>query len=257
MTIFGSYARYYDVFYKDKDYAGETRFVVQLLRRHAPDARRLLELGCGTGHHGALLAEAGYEVHGVDTSGEMLERARTRKAELAPAIASRLELSPGDARSVRIAKTFDAIVSLFHVMSYQQTNADLDAALATATAHLPVGGVLLFDCWYGPAVLAERPSVRVRRLEDDELRVVRVAEPVLRANDNCVDVNYHVMAIDKRTAQVEELRETHTMRYLFHPEVERMLADAGFELVEAAEWMTGRPCSLETWNAYFIARKRG
>ena len=46
------------------------------------------------------------------------------------------------------------------------TNADLLAAFATAREHLNPGGVFIFDCWYGPAVLAERPSVRIKRMED-------------------------------------------------------------------------------------------
>jgi len=38
--------------------------------------RRLLDLGCGTGEHSRFLASAGFEVTGVDASGEMLAAAR-------------------------------------------------------------------------------------------------------------------------------------------------------------------------------------
>lgn len=56
MTIFGGYARYYDLLYRDKDYAGEAEYVARTIRSAVPDARDILELGSGTGRHGRLLA---------------------------------------------------------------------------------------------------------------------------------------------------------------------------------------------------------
>ena len=38
--------------------------------------RRVLDVGCGTGRLSALLAERGAKVWGIDSSGEMLERAQ-------------------------------------------------------------------------------------------------------------------------------------------------------------------------------------
>ena len=51
MSVFADYAEYYDLFYRDKDYAGEAAFVRGLVRQRAPKARTLLELGCGTAAH--------------------------------------------------------------------------------------------------------------------------------------------------------------------------------------------------------------
>lgn len=50
-----------------------------LLRRYLPergDGLRLLDVGCGTGHHMARLRQRGFEVAGVDGSEEMLRYAR-------------------------------------------------------------------------------------------------------------------------------------------------------------------------------------
>ena len=59
---------------------------------------------------------------------------------------------------LRLAGTFDAVIALFHVVSYQTTEHDLRATFATAARHLNPGGVLLFDVWHGPAVLAQQPE---------------------------------------------------------------------------------------------------
>ena len=53
---------------------------------------------------------------------------------------------------------------------------------------------------------------------------------------------------------MEELRETHHMRYLFRPELELLLAEAEMRVIEAAEWMTGRPAGFDTWGVCFVVR---
>jgi SAM-dependent methyltransferase len=263
-AAFGAYSAYYDLLYRDKDYAGEAAYVQSLLARHHPEGRSILDLGCGTGRHALLLAEQGYRVCGVDLSREMLARAERQLADATPEQAARRASSGagpsfhlGDARSARLGQAFDAVVSLFHVMSYQNTNADLTAAFETAKAHLKPGGIFVFDCWYGPAVLKLGPSVRIGRFEDDRTSVIRIAEPVLHPNRNVVDVNYQVLIKDKASGTLDELRETHCMRYLFTPEVEQLLQQVGFQLEAAVEFMTGGPLSLATWTAVFVARLPG
>jgi SAM-dependent methyltransferase len=253
MSVFGVYAKYYDLLYRDKDYAGEAAYVHNLIQRDFPGARSVLELGSGTGKHAVMLAERAYEVSGVDRSAEMVALARTRALELENA---RVAFSQGDIRSVRLGRTFDIVVSLFHVMSYQTTNEDLAAATATAATHLAPGGGFIFDCWYGPAVLMQRPEVRVKRLDDDDISVTRVAEPGLSLSENTVDVGYTMFVRDKKTQAWSTFNETHRMRYLFVPEVTQMLADAGLELVRAEEWVTGREPHAGSWSTVFIARKR-
>lgn len=144
MAVFGAYSRYYDLLYRDKDYAGEAAYVRSLIERTKPGARTLLDLGCGTGRHDALLAELGYSVTGVDRSSEMLEVARASAAKLGPEKAPRFE--QGDVRTVRLGKTFDVVVSLFHVVSYMTTNADLKQAFRTAREHLAPGGSSFSTC---------------------------------------------------------------------------------------------------------------
>ena len=183
MTTFGSYAQYYDLLYRDKPYAAEAGHLHELLRAHAPGARALLELGCGTGAHAVALAALGYEIHGIDASATMLALAQPRASAV-------VSFALGDARTVRVPRRFDAVISLFHVMSYQTSNADLAAAFATARAHLEPGGTFVFDCWYGPAVLTDRPTVRTRAVEDDRIALTRTSEPALHAVRNVVDVRF-------------------------------------------------------------------
>lgn len=253
-TIFGRYASYYNLLYKNKDYAGEAAYVNKHIQRHYPGARTVLSLGCGTGNHDFELAKFGYEITGIDMSEEMLTSANSCLSSL-PHLSSTGSCSfhRGDIRSIRLNQTFDVVISLFHVMSYQTTNSDLEAAFETASAHLHSEGIFLFDFWYGPSVLTQKPEVRVKRMEDNDIRIVRIAEPVMHVNENVVDVNYTVFIEEKKTGEVEQMRETHNMRYLFLPEIDNVLKGCGFQLKESHAWMTDYSLACDHWAGIVVA----
>ncbi|MCS4054126.1 class I SAM-dependent DNA methyltransferase [Salinibacter ruber] len=249
MSVFDAYAEYYDLLYAGKEYEEEVEYVEQHIQSYTDGAERLLDLGCGTGRHGLAFANRGFEVMGIDQSTRMVEAARARtEGERS------VEVTEGDVRSVRLDRTFDIVTALFHVVSYQQTNEDLRRTLDTVRRHLSPDGLFLFDCWYGPTVLTVRPEVRVKRLENDDVRVIRIAEPEMQANANLVNVNYTIFVEDKAQNRVEELKETHTMRYLFAPEVTSLLEDFGFAVRLYEEWRTGREAGFDTWSVMFVAQ---
>jgi SAM-dependent methyltransferase len=250
---FLEYAQYYDLLYRDKDYQAEADYVANLIQKLDPEVRSILELGSGTGIHASLLADRGFEIHGIERSPEMLTRSilLTNRSN---SQSGRLSFSHGDIREIRLDKTFDAVIALFHVISYQTTNEDVTAAFATARQHMKSGGLFIFDVWYGPAVLTARPSVRIKRREDVCLSITRLAEPVLHVNENLVDVNYQVFVTKLATQDIQTLKETHAMRYFFKPEIERIAEQAGFNLIYAEEWLTGAPISDATWGACFVLR---
>jgi SAM-dependent methyltransferase len=247
MSVFNEYARYYDLLYRDKDYRGEADYVQGLIRKHRPGARTILNLGCGSGRHDRCLADLGYTVTGVDVSEEMLAVARKTTKEN-----DTVEYLLGDIRSLRLQREFDIVISLFHVMSYQITNRDLVDAFHTARLHLKPEGAFLFDCWYGPGVLTDRPAVRVKTLEDERIKVTRIAEPAMNANLNVVDVNYRIFIKDKGNHTTEEIVETHRMRYLFEPEVRELLSQAGFTILSSEEWLSAASLGFSSWNAVFV-----
>jgi cyclopropane fatty-acyl-phospholipid synthase-like methyltransferase len=248
---FLAYSEYYDLLYADKDYEGEAEYVLELLNKHASSPiGTMLELGCGTGAHAELFARKGCRVHGIDMSSHMLKRAHQRAATSTHS--AKLKFDLGDVRSFRTDGRFDAVISLFHVTSYQTTNADLEAMFETAARHLNPGGVFLFDFWYGPAVLSERPTVRVKRFSNERVSITRIAEPVLEDCNNVVEVQYSI-SVRKGTDSPVEMFEKHRMRYLFLPELEAMLGKHGFKITASKDWLTQDPPSLKSWGVGITA----
>lgn len=246
MSNFDLYSEYYDLLYQDKNYQSEADYVNELIREHMPTASTILDLGCGTGMHATALSVKGYSVAGVDMSQTMLEGAMKRNALLDGAVSKRLKFEHGDARSYRSNLKFDVVISLFHVFSYQTTNADLQAVFETAACHLKSGGILIFDYWYGPAVLTQVPEVRVKRLQNEKCKVLRIAEPELLPNENVVNVNYWLQIDSLVDGESEHISESHKMRYLFIPEIEA-LSSKFFHPQKHLAWMTKRAPGLNDW----------
>ena len=248
MNVFRDYSTFYDLLYKDKDYAAEVNYIHQLIGQYVPHAKSILNLGCGTGNHDFLMAERGYETVGIDFSGNMIDLANIKLE--GHSNQEMLAFKTGDARSVRIDKKFDVVISLFHVMSYQITNEDINHVFETARFHLREKGIFIFDCWYGPGVLKDLPTVRHKKLENEVLRIHRIASPVMHIDENYVDVNYTILVHNKKDLSFYEIEETHKMRYLFIPELKAFCSGNGFE----CERLNNNIFS-NNWNALFVCRK--
>lgn len=250
MELFKDYAYYYNAFYQDKDYKAEAMQIDTLLRKYGKEVSTLINFGCGTGRHDLELAKLGYQCEGVDISPLMIELAKENVKQ------NKLDIdfAVADIRKFSSEKQYDAVISLFHVMSYQNKNSDIAAAFNCARGALEKGGLFLFDVWYGPGVLSDKPMVRVKEIEDEANRLIRIARPIMHDKTNVVDVCYEVLVIDKKTGKTKIINETHNMRYFFRPEIEFLLKEARFELIDNLDCRTLGETDYTSWTSYFIAK---
>jgi SAM-dependent methyltransferase len=253
MEIFDDYGKYYNLLYQDKDYSAEVDYIERLINEHSPRAKTILDLGCGTGKHDFLSTEKGFSLTGVDLSYQMLEAAENQKG-IKGLNNKRIKFHSGDIRNIRLEKTFDVVISLFDVISYQTTNSDLKNVFKTISLHLKKNGIFIFDCWYGPGVLSHPPTVRVKKLENEKIILTRIAEPTIHFDKNIVDVSYHLFVRDKKTQNVEEVRENHTMRYLFKPEIEVIFENLNLEIIAFSEFLSESLPRPDKWDVCFIGR---
>lgn len=248
--LFGTYAGFYDALYADKDYSAECDFLQQVFTSSGVRAGgSVLDLGCGTGGHALLLAGRGYDVTGVDRSAAMIERARGKSTDGSP------EFIVCDVRDLALGRTFDAVISMFAVVSYQLTDDDLLSMFSAVRRHLEPGGLFVFDAWFGPAVLTEQPEPRTKRLVTPEGdTITREAVPHLDVVEQTVEVSYDVTR-QRGGAVVESSRESHKVRFLFAREIEHFLGHAEMELVTLSPFMKlGRKPGSGDWNVSVVAR---
>jgi len=161
------YSQYYDLLYSDKDYAAEVDYVEWLIKSNNKSAKTILDLGCGTGRHAELFCEKRYIVHGIDISENMLKIAEKRRMGKEDTLTT---FSHSSIQELDLNRKFDVIVSLFHEMSYQKTSDEVIKAFEIAKKHLNSDGLFIFDFWYGPAVLTDLPTIRVKRFENENIK---------------------------------------------------------------------------------------
>lgn len=251
--VFGpSYADAYDMLYSNKDYAAECTLIDRIFREYGEGGiRSVLDLGCGTGNHAIPLAQRGYEVFGVDRSESMLAYAR-RKAILLPNN-SGVGFQQGDIRHVDLQRHFDAVLMMFAVLGYQLGNVDVLSALQTARRHLRPKGLLIFDIWYGPAVLHQRPAQRVKVIPTAEGQVLRVASGELDIQRHVCTVHYNVWRLEGERV-VARTEEIHQVRYFFPLELELFLKCTGFALIRLGAFPEfDRDPDETTWNVLGVA----
>ena len=244
-------ARIYDLIYEDKDYEGECDFVGEIFKRFSPHPiETILDGGCGTGGHVIPLARRGYKVTGFDSSETMIKHAKEKTAESNLT----LDFQVGDLRNFNLNKKFDACICMFAVMNYLTKTKDLIKALRNIRRHLKKGALFTFDFWNGLAVLRILPSVRVKVVQDKEMRVIRLAEPELDAFNHLCHIHYRFI-VNKGSTLVDEIFETHTVRYYFPQEIAYHLEDTGFGVLKICPFLDlDGKADENVWNATVIAK---
>ena len=140
---YGIFASFYDKLMDDSpDYDGWTEFLKSVLDSHNVSERaQILDLACGTGEFTNRLALLGYDMIGVDLSGEMLALAREK--------ASGLSREPlfleQDMRYLDLYGTVDAVVCCLDSINYLLTSRDLAMTFERVKLFLPSGAPFIFD----------------------------------------------------------------------------------------------------------------
>jgi len=132
--ISGTMTDLYDVFI---DWEGRLGREMPGLTRALGGARRVLDVGCGTGRHVAALLNEGYDAHGTDVSADMLTKAREFTGEPDRFFAWRLGDAPPD------VEPFDAIICLGNVWPQVTGDDDVERAARAMRTLLAPGGRLV------------------------------------------------------------------------------------------------------------------
>ncbi len=198
--MFTKSARFYDAIYSFKDYRDEARQVGTLIRARRPDARTLLDVACGTGHHLQYLKEE-FEVQGVDLDTELRNIARSRLGDV--------PLHEADMRTFELGTTFDAVTCLFSSIGYVTSEDELRAVIERTAAHLNVGGVLVVEGWISPDEW-DNDHIGSLYVDERDLKVARMNVPATRGRFSVVDFHYLVATHDG----VDHFTELHEL-YMF------------------------------------------
>jgi len=244
---FKNYAKYYDFIYQDKNYNRECNFIEEIFKT-IKKPKNILEIGCGTGNYTKILLERGYEVTAIDISGEMLEIAREKCST---------KFLEGDIRTIKINDKFDCCLAMFAVMGYITKNRDIIKALINIREHLKPNGIFIFDVWNGLSVMRILPEQRIKKVEDDKVKIIRYAIPNLIAFEHICEVNYKLLILNKKENTYHEINEKHMMRYYFPQEIIYYLEESGFEVINISPFLNSKgKVDENVWNMCIVAKAK-
>ena len=165
-----------------------------------------------------------------------------------------LEFVVGNAQTFKTDGLFNLAISLFHVLSYQNTNEEVLNYFKSIRSNLNKDSFFIFDYWYSPGVNNIRPENRENQFEDEELEIIRIANPIEQVNENIVEVQYSIKVRDKRNNTQTAFKESHHMRHFSTPEIKMFAELSGFECIDFKGWMSMDLPGTNDWASVCIAR---
>jgi SAM-dependent methyltransferase len=245
----------YELFITGAATAGDIQFYCDCARRFGGD---VLELGVGTARVAIALAEAGYNVTGLDLSPAMLERAGQKLAGMPPSIAERLTFVQGDMSAFDLGRKFPLILVPFRAFQHLVEPAAQRRALACMHRHLVPGGHLVIDL-FDPRLefcLPEAPPLEAAREVRDPATGHRIRRTIVaRANDPVRQlirerIRLDVIDDEGRVTATEET--SWALRWTLRQEMTWLLELCGFQPVEQYSDFHGAPPSYgkeQVWVA--------
>jgi ubiquinone/menaquinone biosynthesis C-methylase UbiE len=226
-------AAWYDRLHKDKNYAAESRLIVDHVRRHHPNAGTLLDVACGTGGHLRHLREE-FACEGVDVEPGQLDIARRELPEMS--------FTQGDMTDFDLGRRFDVVTCLYSAIAYVRTVGRMRAAMRCMARHLEPGGVLLVEPWLQPDITVDVEDTWVDGgsavvvLEDDDMKLVRVR--VFRVYGTMSELVMHYVCA--RDGEIVTKTERHQVAMFTRAELVDAAAAAGIEASWDSDGLTGR-----------------
>ncbi len=256
---YGGQAHLYDFEYLN--YTDDIPFYLNRLGEHHLRGP-LLELGTGTGRVAIPLAEAGFQVVGIDLSVPMLRRARRRRHVLPAEVARRLRFARMDMTSFSFRERFDAVLIPFSALAMLQEPEQRRACLERSAAHLPSGGLLWIDL-FAPSLL-EPPAGGAPVHYQSTFRIPPYGHTIEKTVEERYDpvrrvknVRYHFR---KKPYLGERILSEFTVEFALarigEEELEQAVSAAGFDLEAKFGDYRDHPYGPKSGRMIFECRRR-
>lgn len=261
MEAYTGFAEVYDLFMDNVPYQEWSRYLISLLQEYGVSQGLVLELGCGTGKMTRLLAQAGYDMIGVDYSEEMLQIAREKedcsenRTNDAGQETSDILYLLQDMREFELYGTVKAVVCICDSLNYILEEEDLCTVFQLVNNYLDPGGVFIFDM----NTLYKYREI----LGENTICENREEGSFIWENfyDEDEQINQYDLTLFIRQEGQQELyrkyEETHLQKGYEQQQIRRLLEEAGMEFVAMYDAFTREPVREDSERIYVVAREHG
>ena len=139
MESYTGFAEFYDLFMDNIPYEEWSSYLISLLKEYGVNDGIILDIGCGTGTVTEYLAQAGYDMIGIDNSEDMLTEAMNKRYDSGLDILYLCQ----DMREMDLYGTVAAAVSICDSMNYIIEYDDLVNVFKLVNNYLDPNGIFL------------------------------------------------------------------------------------------------------------------
>lgn len=246
MDAYTEFAGVYDRFMDNVPYEEWCEEICSVLASFGITEGLVLDLGCGTGKMTRLLKAKGYDMIGVDLSGEMLEIAMEQDHE------GILYLQQ-DMRELELYGTVAAVICVCDSMNYLLEKEDLKHVFSLVNNYLDPGGIFLFDM--------NTPHKYRDVIGDTVICENREHESFIWENyfDEETSVNEYdlTLFIEQESGLFARYEEFHYQRAYETEEVADLIRVSGMEVLRIYDGETKESPKADCERVYFVAREHG
>ncbi len=250
MEAYSAFAGIYDEFMDNIPYEKWEEYIICILKKHGIDSGIVAELGCGTGIMTRRLAKRGYDMIGIDISGEMLSVAREYEDD-----GNILYLNQ-DMRELELFGTVNAVISICDSINYILSEDELCNVFKKVNNYLEKDGLFIFDIktlhFYSNIL---KDTVQVDNRKDACLIWENCFD-----NESCIhtyDLTMFMASEDARGNKklFERYTERHLQRAYSIEEIKKAIDASGMELVNVYGATTYEAPKDEDERVYFVVRE--
>ena len=248
MEAYTGFAEVYDLFMDNVQYEQWAEYITGLLREYGIEDGLVLDLGCGTGTMTELLAEAGYDMIGIDQSEEMLEEALEKKEASGHDILYLCQ----DMREFELYGTVRAIVCVCDSMNYILEEEEiLDILSAAAYNYLDYDGLFIFDLnteYKYREILGEQTIAENR--EEGSFIWENYYDEAQRINEYQL-----TLFVKEKEDLYRKFEETHYQRAYSLDTVRNLVERSGLRLLHMYDAFTREPAREDSERIYVICQR--
>ena len=248
MEAYTGFAQVYDAFMDNVPYEAWCDYICGILKENGIEDGLVLDLGCGTGKMTRLLRQRGYDMIGVDLSGEMLEVAREAEKD----DISILYLQQ-DMREFELYGTVRAVICVCDSLNYILEPEELRRVFSLVNNYLDPGGIFICDM---------NTLYKYRQiLGDSVICETRKEECFIWENyfDEESRINEYAMTffVQRENGLYERIEEFHYQKAYETDQIKELIRASGLELLAVYGENTREEPGPDCERVCFVARESG
>lgn len=272
MEAYTDFAAVYDIFMDDTPYQEWADFLAELIEKYGISKRNqaadvsggsngnrkneilssernlVLDLGCGTGTLTELLYRKGYDMVGVDNSGDMLNVAFDKRERSGSEILYLCQ----DMRQLDLYSTVGTVVCVCDSINYLLEDGDVEDTFTLVNNYLYPGGLFIFDF---NTVYKYEQVIGDTTIAENREECSFIWENFYHEEERINEYDLTIFAKEADSSLFCRFTETHFQRGYTLVEMEDFVRKAGMEVVLVLDADTHKVPTDVSERIYVLARE--